>query len=369
MLLILLLSLGVTLSANAEELPDLYGVSLGAKSTQSGAAVKSPSPFDNNIIEENSFTVTVKRTTASAAVLAWSSSELYLSYTLCRYNIITQTWEALLTTSETTATVRGLQQNTQYAFAVMNGINGEILGTVQAKTKVRVASVTVADRSSGSIELAFHNIPQDATVLVLRSTDGTTYRRIAVTKEAHYTDTDVEEATAYYYKVKCKVTLNGKTSKSKASEAVQTSTLRSFGLPSVSGACKTYAYYTAVTARRSPQYKLLHSDACYTDPETGIRMVDGYYCVALGSYYGTKIGTKYKITLDDNGTLRTINVILCDQKSNRHTDANHQYARNNSDIVEFYVEKRRIPKGIRGDYGRLEQFRGNVVAIEQYIDD
>lgn len=366
--LTVLLVFGVSLSVNAQELPDAYSFVLGAGNAQSGAAVNPPSLFDNTILDDKSFTVTVEKTTASSAVLAWSSEELYLSYTVCRYNYVAQDWEELLTTTENTATVDGLSQNTQYSFAVMNGVTGEILGAVKAQTKVRAATVSVVNRSSKQIELVFHNIPKGATVLLLRSTDGKDYHRVAVTKSSRYTDTAVEEATTYYYKVKCKITENGVSHKSKASAAVKTTTLKSFGLPAVSGACKTYAYYTAVTAKSSPQYKLLRSDACYTDPETGIRMVDGYYCVALGSYYGTKIGTKYKITLDDNGTKREINVILCDQKSNRHTDSNHQYARNNSDIVEFYVEKHRIPKGIRGDYGRLEQFSGDVVAIEQYVE-
>ena len=92
-------------------------------------------------------------------------------------------------------------------------------------------------------------------------------------------------------------------------------------------------------------------------------MYDGCYCVALGSYYGSAIGTKYRITLS---TGKSINVILCDQKSNRHTDENHQYAVKNQDIVEFYVEKGSIPNGVRGDYGHLEQFSGKIVSIEKF---
>ena len=138
------------------------------------------------------------------------------------------------------------------------------------------------------------------------------------------------------------------------------------GLPAVSGRTKTYAYYTAVTAKGSPQYKLLNSSECYTDPETGIRMVDGCYCVALGSYYGTRIGTKYRITFS-TGT--SINVILCDQKADRHTDSNHQYAVNNSDIVEFYVQGSAMPSSVRrgGSFGSYPKFAGSVTSIEKYV--
>ena len=134
-------------------------------------------------------------------------------------------------------------------------------------------------------------------------------------------------------------------------------------LPKVSGATKTYAYYTAVTAKGSPQYALLNSEECYTDEKTGIRMVDDYYCVALGSFYGSTIGTKYRITFSTGDSIK---VILCDQKSDRHTDSNHQYAVKNCDIMEFYVEKGKIPSNVRGNYGNLEQFSGDIVKIERY---
>ena len=93
-------------------------------------------------------------------------------------------------------------------------------------------------------------------------------------------------------------------------------------------------------------------------------MIGDCYCVALGSYYGSTIGTKYRITFS---TGKSINVILCDQKSDRHTDSNHQYAVKNEDIIEFYVQRSKIPSGVRGNYGNLEQFGGSVVSIEKYV--
>lgn len=84
--------------------------------------------------------------------------------------------------------------------------------------------------------------------------------------------------------------------KDRFSDAVEAEIPEEMGLPEVSGETKTYAYYTAVTAKGSPQYALLNSDECYTDEETGIRMIGDYYCVALGSFYGSTIGTRYRIT-------------------------------------------------------------------------
>lgn len=148
--------------------------------------------------------------------------------------------------------------------------------------------------------------------------------------------------------------------------------LVNMGLPKVSGSCKTYAYYTAVTVKSSPAYAVLNSGSAngrsyktHTDPETGIRMVGDYYCAALGTYYGREKGTKYKVTLS---TGRSFKIILCDTKSDRHTDSNHQYAVRNKDVVEFYVEKSKIPEEVRGNYNVIDKFKGDIVKIEKIVD-
>lgn len=236
----------------------------------------------------SSFTITADEIKPTSALISWQSDTLYISYKICVYNIITDEYDELDATTQTSYTVKGLSPETSYDFCVMSGVSGEILGTITVKTKKK---------------------PQPKTVKM--------------------------------------------------------------GLPSVSGSTKTYAYYTAVTVKSSPQYAVLNSGTykgkkynTYTDEKTGIRMVDGCYCVAMGSYYGTTMGTKYKITLS---TGKSFNVILCDSKANRHTDSNNQYAVKNKDIIEFYVDKHKIPSGIRGDYGTLEQFSGSIVSIEKYV--
>ena len=119
-----------------------------------------------------------------------------------------------------------------------------------------------------------------------------------------------------------------------------------------------------MTCKSTPQYKLLNSDECYTDPETGIRKVGDYYCIALGSYYGSKIGQKYIITLSSG---KKFKAILCDQKSDRHTDENHQYAVKNQDIIEFYIDRAYKPAAVDGSYDVLPQFKGAVVSIEKIM--
>lgn len=205
---------------------------------------------------------------------------------------------------------------------------------------------------------------------------------INTVRKNEYTDKKLKPSTVYKYRVKAvydNVEINASSQESKTikvttaapvtvSSEVGTFKIRkgvesgSMGLPAVSGQCKTWANYQAVTMRSSPQYKLLNSKNCYTDPETGIRMVDDCYCVALGSYYGSTIGQKYLIKLSSGNEFKAI---LCDQKANRHTDANHQYAVNNKDIIEFYIDRRYKPSKVDGSYGSLPQFSGSVVSIKK----
>lgn len=132
-------------------------------------------------------------------------------------------------------------------------------------------------------------------------------------------------------------------------------------LPSdTDGSTKTYMDYKTVTAKGTPQYALLNSDKAYT--KDGFRMYDGYYCVALGSYYSKQIGTKFYIKLSNGRTLRCI---LGDQKSDRHTDKKHQYARNNKDILEFIVDNIKLPGG---DVSAIPGFEGSIVSIQRIVE-
>jgi fibronectin type 3 domain-containing protein len=241
----------------------------------------------------------------------------------------------------------------------------EVFGVTSFTTNDLVPVITAEDISSSYVKLSISSLPKNAKVTIYRGTKSKELKKLATVKnKTTYTDKKVKSAKTYYYRIKVSLTLSDGTTKTVKSKKIKVKTLKNMGLPSVSGKTKTYAYYTAVTVKSSPQYKLLNSEDCYTDEETGIRMVDGCYCIALGSYYGSKIGTKYKITLSSGESFMAI---LCDQKANRHTDSKNQYAVRNSDVVEFYVEKGKIPKGVNGDYGKLEQFKGSIAKIEKYV--
>lgn len=126
---------------------------------------------------------------------------------------------------------------------------------------------------------------------------------------------------------------------------------------------KTYMDYRAITSTSSPQYKLQHTLA-YTD-EYGLRMVNGRYCVALGSYYTTTIGQYVDIELENGKIIRGI---LADQKSDAHTDALHQMHPDGS-VVEFVIDGTVFdPASIKysGDISYLNGWDSKVVNIRVY---
>lgn len=112
------------------------------------------------------------------------------------------------------------------------------------------------------------------------------------------------------------------------------------GVPNDVPGCKswnfTYMAYTKVTTQSSAQYKFLYNDdLCYTDPLTGIRMSQGRYCIAVGSFYTTKIGQKIDLVLT-NGEV--IKCILGDCKADVHTDPTHRFHAIDGSVAEFVVD-------------------------------
>lgn len=126
------------------------------------------------------------------------------------------------------------------------------------------------------------------------------------------------------------------------------------------GSTKTYMDYKTVTNVASKQYALLNSKKAYT--KDGFRMYDDCYCIALGSFYSREIGTKFEIELSTGVKL---NCILGDQKSDRHTDINHQYAVKNGDVVEFIIDGLMLPGG---DVSMIPGFEGQVVGIKKICE-
>ncbi len=126
------------------------------------------------------------------------------------------------------------------------------------------------------------------------------------------------------------------------------------------GEFKCYMDYRAITDTGSPQYQLQLE--AWTD-DTGIRRVGCFYCVALGSAFGSEIGTHYIVTLS---TGKRIPVILADQKADIHTtpDNTRDYS---GAVVEFVVDTPELPEVVRhtGDVSTIPLFGGEVKEIRR----
>lgn len=131
-------------------------------------------------------------------------------------------------------------------------------------------------------------------------------------------------------------------------------------VPQVSHDFKSYTAYTCLS-RRSPQWTKIQTIA-YSDAN-GLRKVDNYYCVAMGSYYSTTLGDLFRITTEKGNTF---DVILCDFKADRHTNSTHQYTARNQCITEFYVDYSCFNNSakIAGSVSVIPEFGGKITSIE-----
>lgn len=126
---------------------------------------------------------------------------------------------------------------------------------------------------------------------------------------------------------------------------------------------KSYTFYTSLS-RSSKQWRI--QEIAYTD-ELGFRRVNDAYCVALGTYYGTELGTYYLITLDTGSKFFCI---LCDVKSDKHTDPTHRFTVSNGCAIEFYVDPS-VFGGLAkrmGNISYVDGFEGEIISIEKVLN-
>lgn len=134
---------------------------------------------------------------------------------------------------------------------------------------------------------------------------------------------------------------------------------------------KTYEVPAGYSFKSYTNYKLLSKNSkqgklqeqAYTG-ETGIRMVDDYYCAALGTYYDGNIGDKFLVTLSSG---KQFKMILCDVKADCHTDSKHQYTKVNGCMIEFYVDYSVLSSYVKrmGNISYIDGFEGEITCIQK----
>lgn len=97
-------------------------------------------------------------------------------------------------------------------------------------------------------------------------------------------------------------------------------------------------------------------------------MVDNRYCIAIGSFYTTKIGVKVDLVLLHSGKRHTLKCITADSKADKDTVDQHRIHSDGS-VVEFVVKTSTLPGMARrmGDVSYAgNKFKGKVEQIRVY---
>lgn len=136
--------------------------------------------------------------------------------------------------------------------------------------------------------------------------------------------------------------------------------------------------YRTITDTASQQYRL--QSLCYAN-DIGIRKIDKYYCVALGSAYGRDLGDTWHVTLECGTEFDIIYSEFKDDGSTDffgHEDTNYD-GQSCINVLEFIVDSNQTPENVMlaGTFTRLDNFGGlfgdggNIVKMEytgRYID-
>ena len=103
--------------------------------------------------------------------------------------------------------------------------------------------------------------------------------------------------------------------------------------------CKSYNYtymsYKAITDKTSAQYSLVNNEETYTDEETGLRMVNNRFCIAIGEGYGYKVGDYIDVVLSNGNILECI---MAEEKANKDTDKTNKYHLSDGSVIEMLVD-------------------------------
>lgn len=138
-------------------------------------------------------------------------------------------------------------------------------------------------------------------------------------------------------------------------------------LPSVSTHVKFFIDYRSYNLPYTPHYRL--QQVAWTD-KNGLRRFNNDYIVALGSFYSTSIGDRFKVVLSNGNTFT---VILGDGKWDGDCDSMCMYmpctdysGKKVGNLMEFVIDEETISPAVY-EYGSIEViegFEGDIVQME-----
>lgn len=209
-------------------------------------------------------------------------------------------------------------------------------------TKTSVDTVTETDVTETSVCVTKTNTSHEASSNIEVSVVSSNQSVISSSESKHEKDVSSEESS---------------------SEERKNYTSEPKKVPSAFGKFKSYTHYLLLSKSSSQWKKIQCNENAYTDNK-GLRKVDEYYCVAMGSYYSRRLGDLFEIKTDGG----SFKVIICDFKADRHTDSNHQYTVSNGCVVEFYVDTNVLDSTAKrmGDISYADKkFSGKIVSINK----
>lgn len=123
---------------------------------------------------------------------------------------------------------------------------------------------------------------------------------------------------------------------------------------------KSYMDADTITNVRTKQYELKSE---YELLDNGLYVVNGRYCIAIGSYYTTIIGTRVDVVMKSGNV---VGCIVAECKSDLHTDETNRQNPNGS-VIEFVVNTSTLPQKAR-DTGNCSYADDNLLGeIERII--
>ena len=130
---------------------------------------------------------------------------------------------------------------------------------------------------------------------------------------------------------------------------------------------KSFMDFRTITSQTSDQWKMQYSNA-YTGAN-GIRMVKNRYCIAVGSYFSQKIGTKIDLLIKQkDGSVDVARCILADCKADIHTYNNHIYGLDGG-VAEFLVTTEMLSQKAQtmGDVSYTDDIlTGDIIKVIVY---